>query len=128
MKTVIIFCLLSFVSLTGFRCEKGVVTKDCYKGKLVKKGICLNYTITVLSGNMDPQKIETTWTDPNTNITYQNAFRLGSVCNFPTDIEEGEEFYFTLDTDANNGCAVCQAYYPTPAKSLSIKVLNAPCQ
>lgn len=128
MKTLFIFCLLALVTSTAFRCEKTDTPNDCYKAKLVKKGICLNYTITVLSGNMDAQKIEATWTDPNTNITYQNAFRLGSVCNFPTDIEEGEEFYFSLDADAGNSCAVCQAYYPTPAKVLAIKVLDSPCQ
>jgi len=39
-------------------------------------------------------------------------------------MNEGDEFYFTIDTTYVSNCAVCLAYYPKPARSLAIKVVN----
>ena len=99
----------------------------CYKGRLEIKGICANYTIAVLEGDMDPSRLEATWTDENTSKTYRNVFALASSCSFPDTIQEGDTFYFTL-SNTKEDCMVCQAYYPKPAKALAITVLAKPCK
>lgn len=99
----------------------------CYKGKLVVKGDCMNYTIKVIGGKMDTTLMMSSWTDGNSGKSYQNVFALGSRCNFPATLREGDEFYFTLETTAVSNCAVCMAYYPVPPRQLSIKVSTEPC-
>jgi hypothetical protein len=122
--------ILSICLFPGFQCQKDTEpTTSCYKGRLEIKGICMNYTIKLLEGAMDPNLIERSWKDETTGITYENVFKLGSICTFPAGIKQGDEFYFTIDKTPNRGdCVVCMAYYPTPAKALSIVVSETPCQ
>ena len=124
MKRIVIACLVAFVALSAFTCNKKSTDTGVYKGKLVRKGICMNYTISVIGGNIDTSKVVAQWTDPQTNTSFQHAFRLESVCNFPSDINEGDEFSFVIDNNASIECGVCLAYYPTPHKGLRIKVVN----
>jgi len=95
-----------------------------YKGKLEVKGMCMNYTIKLLDGNIDTSKLVSEWKNEITGKTHNNVFALGSVCNFPSTINEGDEFYFTIDSTYVSNCAVCLAYYPKPPKSIAIKVVN----
>lgn len=129
-KLFILFTML--VALSGYTCNKGNNTKElpatnCFKGRLEIKGLCMNYTIKVLTNTIDKNLVVASWQDPSTNKTYQNVFALGNVCNFPATIKEGDEFYFTLDENPKQDCMVCQAYYPTPEKRLSIAVTETPC-
>lgn len=118
---------IAAVSVSTNKCNKeNATTSQCFRGRLEIKGICSNYTIKLLEGNMDPAKYVANWTDEVTNKSHTNVFALGSPCTFPERIKEGEEFYFTLDTSTQN-CNVCMAYYPKPSKALSIKVLDKPC-
>jgi hypothetical protein len=64
------------------------------------------------------------WKDESTGKIHTNVFALGSVCSFPANIKEGDEFYFTIDPDPVRNCAVCMAYYPKPPKSVAIKVVT----
>ena len=88
----------------------------------------MNYTIRVVQGNIDPALVEANWTDPSTGKTHQNVFGLASVCDFPNDIDAGEEFYFQIKSDPGSHCGVCEAYYPTPPKRLAITVSGSPCE
>ncbi|HVK96661.1 MAG TPA: hypothetical protein VM368_02535 [Flavisolibacter sp.] len=124
MKLFIII-LLAFA--TTDCSNKKVGSSSCYKGRLEIKGICSNYTIKVLDGNIDTTKFQARWTDEHTGKEYTNVFGLNSPCDFPDTINEGEEFYFTIENEGKEGCMVCQAYYPTPAKKLHIRVLSQPC-
>jgi hypothetical protein len=122
--------IVSFlVLLTAATCKnkKSSVPSNCYKGKLVIQAACMNYTISLEQGNLDTPLIASRWTDETTGKTYKNVFALGSRCTFPSNIKEGDEFYFTLDSTSVQNCAVCLMYYPVPPKKLSIKVLNGPC-
>lgn len=123
--------LLASIMLLAFlaqqKCNKGKQSVTCYKGRLEIKALCGNYTISLLEGELDKSKIEASWTDEQTSKTYKNVFALGSPCSFPDSIQAGQEFYFTVEPTVQN-CAVCQAYYPKPAKALSIKVLDKPCR
>lgn len=107
--------------LSNSDCSK---KRTAYKGRLEVKGICMNYTISVLEGHIDTSLTVADWTDETTGKQYKNVFKLGSPCNFPANLEKGDEFYFEIDSSAVQNCAVCMAYYPTPSKSLAIKVIK----
>ncbi|MBM3415799.1 MAG: hypothetical protein FJY20_04970 [Bacteroidetes bacterium] len=99
-------------------------TGQKFKGRLEVAGICMNYTISVIEGNPGTDVIVANWTDEVTNKQYTNVFRLGNPCDFPSSLKQGDEFYFVIDTSKGKECAVCMAYYPTPSKSLPIKVVK----
>lgn len=123
MKTLILAIILLSLMNTKDGCHKSK-NDTAYKGRLEIKGMCMNYTIKLLAGNLDTSLIESKWTDENTNKSYTNVFALGSRCSFPASIEQDEEFLFTIDTTTVQNCSVCLAYYPTPSKHLSIKVID----
>lgn len=128
MRPGLILWLLCFVVLTGFQCSKEkAAPTDCFKARLEIKGVCMNYTIKVLEGTIDPSLIEASWTNPADKTTYQNVFGLASVCNFPPGLKQGDEFYFSINPNPNTNCGVCEAYYPTPSKKLHITVWATPC-
>ena len=116
---------LLFISIF-FSCDKDTEKiadlETCYSGKLVKKGICMNYVIEVLDPMFDKNLIEISWRDEFSDKEYQNVFTLGSVCDFPIDISEGDIFNFSVIENYNQQCAVCLAYTPTPEKSLNIRL------
>lgn len=97
-------------------------TGPTFTGRLEIDGICGNYTITVLQGELDTTQVQANWTDPNTGIAYTNVFGLSDPCGFPDLLKAGDTFSFRIKSP-NNGCVQCLAFYPTPAKSLSIQVI-----
>ncbi len=123
MKRFILISALATLILSNSECKKKNAATGKYKGRLEIKGICMNYTISVLEGGMDGSKIVAEWTDEATNRIYENVFALGSPCSFPPGIKVEDEFYFVLDSSEQK-CMVCTAYYPTPSKKLSIKVVE----
>jgi hypothetical protein len=124
MKTAVLLLLLSTLLLSVSDCSSKKKAGKEYKAKLEITGICMNYTIRLLGENTDTLAIESTWTDEQTAKTYTNVFALGNPCSFPQHIKQGDEFSFTIDTATQQGCAVCEAFYPTPEKRLSIKVIE----
>ncbi len=128
MKLLLSFIFLATMAFTEKGCKnKKNQDKNCYKGRLEIKANCMNYTISVLEGNIDSGLVEKSWTDENTGKTYNNAFALASKCSFPDSIQQGDEFYFVIDTTTKQDCAVCLMYYPVPQKKLPIKILKDPC-
>ena len=93
------------------------------KGRLAVKGICMNYVIEVLDP-INPNWVEAEWVHPDTEVVYTNAFRLGSVCSFDPNLNEGDLFTFEASPEPFDGdekCAVCLAYSPTPNKTLYLR-------
>jgi hypothetical protein len=123
MKLYLLASIAFILATTTNKC-KNKNESSVYKGKLEVKGMCMNYTIKLLEGKIDTSKLVSEWKNEITGKTHNNVFALGSVCNFPSTINEGDEFYFTIDTTYVSNCAVCLAYYPKPAKSIAIKVMN----
>ena len=123
MKKFILTPFVFILLVTTDKC-KNKKENSVYKGKLEVKGMCMNYTIKLLEGSIDTSKLVAEWKDESTGKIHNNVFALGSVCNFPTTINEGDEFSFTIDTSYISNCAVCLAYYPKPSKSIAIKVVN----
>jgi hypothetical protein len=120
------FCVisLSVVLLSNGDCSEKKSSLQKLKGRLEIKALCMNYTIRLIEGELSKESVADEWTDETTHKKYNRVFKLGNPCDFPASIKEGEEFYFTVDTSAPKSCTVCMAYYPTPPKSLRIKVLD----
>lgn len=124
MKLFILFSFVPVLLLSASDCGKKPTSDITYKGRLEIKGICSNYTISVLEGAMDTTKIMANWSDENTGKPYTNVFKLDHPCNFPSTINQGDEFYFKIDTTTPKGCNVCLAYYPVPPRALRIEVVE----
>ena len=118
--------LLAFFVLLNISCNKSNDTiQNCFKGKLVLKGLCMNYVIQIIEGDVDKALYESSWQNPSTKTTYQNVFGLGSICTFPSTINDGDEFYFSIPKSSIvQTCAQCMAYSPTPSKKISIEICN----
>ena len=123
MKLYVTAPIIFILAITTNKC-KNKNESNIYKGRLETKGICMNYTIKLLEGNLDSSKIVPEWKSEATGKTYTNVFALGSACSFPSTINEGDEFYFAIDSSYVSNCAVCLAYYPKPPRSIAIKVVN----
>jgi hypothetical protein len=115
---------LFFLALSTDTCKSKQKGEAANKAKLEIKGICSNYTLRLLEGDLDRSMITANWTDETTNKSYQNVFGLANPCTFPASIEEGDEFYFVIDSSGKKDCAVCMAFYPTPPTKLHIKVVD----
>ncbi|TMI83248.1 MAG: hypothetical protein E6H10_08195 [Bacteroidetes bacterium] len=121
MKLFFLIYSLAILTLSAHNCNKKV-SQNKYKGRLEIAGICMNYTIKLLEGNIDTSRISSNWADDVTGKSYKNVFALANPCSFPSSIKQGDEFYFYLDTATEKGCITCMAYYPKPPKKLSIRV------
>jgi hypothetical protein len=123
MKRLSLFAAVPLLWLLETDCNRKADAGKL-KGRLEITGICMNYTIKVLEGYPGTGAMEANWTDEVTGIQYENVFRLGNPCSFPASLKKGDEFYFSIDTSVQKPCTVCLAYYPTPSKTLSVKVIE----
>lgn len=124
MKLFFSLLVIGVLTISADGCGKKKATNGVYKARLEIKAICRNYTIKLLEGNIDTSLISTNWTDESTNKSYTNVFGLSNPCNLPDSIQQGDEFYFSIDTTKQEECIVCMAYYPTPPKKIMIKVVE----
>ncbi|MBI3137957.1 MAG: hypothetical protein HYZ15_05175 [Sphingobacteriales bacterium] len=123
MRLLILLGSIFLLSVSAENCNKKNKDK-LFKGRLEVAGICMNYTIGILEGKMDTALFLPSWKDEVTGKTYTDVFKLGSPCNFPSTLKQGDTFYFTIDHEKEQPCAVCMAYYPAPSRSLRIKVVQ----
>lgn len=123
MKRFILISAIATLLLSNSDCSDKKDGKK-YKGRLEIAAICMNYTVSVIEGDIDGNLIVDSWTDETTNKSYNKVFKLGNPCDFPSTIKQGDEFYFVIDTAKGKDCAVCMAYYPVPTKALKIKVVE----
>ncbi|MET0465096.1 MAG: hypothetical protein ABW007_18165 [Chitinophagaceae bacterium] len=123
MKMFLLASGLIVLSASANKCGSKKSEGNTYKARLETKALCMNYTLTLLEGNIDTSLINSSWTDESKGKSFANAFGLANPCDFPSTINEGDEFFFTIDTAKDKDCAVCMAYYPTPPRKLTIKVV-----
>lgn len=125
-KPVILIALVIVIAIAASCASKMAVgSSHRYKARFDVAGICSNYTFSVIEGAIDPALVEATWTNPQTNKTYKNAFAVSNPCTFPSNLKQGASFYFEIIPEEKvQNCAVCMAYYPTPQKRLAIKVIQ----
>lgn len=124
LKLLLFLPAIFLLTVSADKCNSKKSGSDVYKARLEVKGICMNYTLRLLEGNLDTSLVTANWTDETTNKSYANVFALSNPCTFPATIEEGHDFYFKIDSAGKSDCAVCMAYYPTPPKKLHIKVVE----
>ncbi|MEP7377242.1 MAG: hypothetical protein ABI675_27820 [Chitinophagaceae bacterium] len=124
MKLLIFLSAIFILTVSAEKCGKKKTGTGKYKARLEIKALCMNYTLRLLEGDIDTSLISANWIDESTGKSYTNVFGLGSRCTFPSGMEQGDDFYFIIDTIQKQECAVCMAYYPTPPKKLSIKVVE----
>ena len=125
MKPLLLLSAIFLLIISSNKCGKKKKTgTTTYKARLEIKAMCMNYTLKLLEGGMDTSLITVSWTDESTGKSYTNVFGLGSSCTFPPDIQQGDDFYFQIDSSEKQDCAVCMAYYPTPPRKLPIVVVE----
>lgn len=95
---------------------------SCLDGILVKKGICGQRVIEIISKDKSGVSYDSLWKDESSGKSYQNVFNVENTCSFPATIEEGDKFSFMVSSDNNNDCMQCQAYTEVPNKKNIIKV------
>ena len=115
-------CTKSDIENKMSRIEQG----DCLKGVLVKKGICGQRIVKVLSQEKNGIKLASSWKDESSGKTFTDVFSVENICTFPSSISEGGEFTFKLSSVKENDCITCQAYTPVPAEKNSI-VVSSDC-
>ena len=99
MKLLLLLSSAFLLTASADKCgQKQKIETGTYKGKLEVKALCMNYTISVIEGNVDTSMVVANWTDESTGKSYKDVFGLGSPCTFPASIQQGDEFYFTIDT------------------------------
>lgn len=119
----IIFILL--VAVTAYHCNnRAVPTDGVLKGKLVVKELCSHFVVQVLNAKLDTSIVANGWHDDKRDKIYDNVFTVSNRCSFAAaDLKEGDEFEFTFDKNPPaEDCAVCMAFYATPAKKNAVKV------
>ena len=87
------------------------------------KELCSHYVVQVIDGTVDSSRVVNNWKDEKRQATFNKVFSVANRCNFPSTLNEGDEFEFSFDPNppAQN-CAVCLAYYPIPDKINAIKI------
>lgn len=123
MKRFIALSLIATIIVSASDCNQKK-KETVLKGRVEITGICLNYTISLMEGNIDTSLITASWTDENTGKNYSDVFGLSNPCSFPGNLKTGDDFFFTVDTSATAPCVKCEAWYPTPPRSLNIKVVE----
>lgn len=96
-----------------------------FTGK-VMGNICSQYTIQLVSGDMDPARYVKTWKHSMNDSVYHNVFAVSNFCYFSKQgLEKGDTFQFNLLPDsAKESCVVCLIYEPTPPVSNTIRVIQ----
>ncbi|HMR82978.1 MAG TPA: hypothetical protein PKE30_07600 [Niabella sp.] len=124
-KLILLFTIIiATVTISCHNKATPAGTSDKLKARFEIAGLCSNYTFSVIEGNIDTALIEESWTNPQTDKTYKNAFGISNPCDLPKDLKEGDEFYFEIDKKPSEQCVACMAYYPTPVKKLALKVIK----
>ena len=96
-----------------------------FTGKVIG-GICSQYTIQLIDGDMDPARYVKTWKNNMTDSVYHNVFAVANYCYFNTqNLQKGDVFQFNLLADsAVQNCAVCLIYEPIPPVANTIRVIR----
>ena len=118
-------CLLVIaVSALFFACATRPQTDTmvCFTGKLVKRGICGQRVIQLISDPQGGIGFAQNWTDSLAHRSYENVFTVGNPCLFPATINEGETFSFSLTNAPDSNCIRCMAFTAVPEQKNNIVV------
>jgi hypothetical protein len=119
MKHSLLICI-TLALFMGCSPKPQNMPTSCFKGRLVKRGICGQRVIQLMSEPTESIVIARNWTDSMSGKKYQNVFTVANPCDFPAEIKEGEDFTFSLTTTPGSGCITCYAYTPVPKEGNNI--------
>lgn len=94
----------------------------CFRGKLVKRGVCGQRLVQLISPPAEIVHMAGHWTDSLSGKTYASVFTVANPCDFPAAIKEGEEFSFMLTTRKAGDCIQCYVYTAMPVEKNNILV------
>jgi hypothetical protein len=121
MNRIFLTLIAIAVLCSSYECNKSKSGK--LKGKLVIKELCSHYVVQIIDGNVDSSKVVNNWKDEKRQVIFDKVFAVANRCDFPSRLNEGDEFEFTFDPNpAPQNCAVCMAYYPIPDKTNAVKI------
>lgn len=121
MKTFLYIAVVSLSAACSPRPQSDA-SATCFKGRLVKRGICGQRVVQLLSAPADAVVMAREWTDSLSGKKYENVFTVGNLCNFSASIAEGEVFDFSITTEQPANCVTCYAYTPVPREKNNIAV------
>ena len=100
-------------------------SSEPFTGKVIGD-ICSQYTIQLISGDMDPARYLKTWKNTQTDSIYHNVFSVSNYCDFGKQgLQKGDIFQFRLLHDGPaQSCVACLIYEPTPDVHNTIKVIQ----
>ncbi len=96
-----------------------------FTGKVIGT-ICSQFTVQLISGDMDPSRYVGTWKNTMTDSVYHKVFAVRNYCYFGArGLQKGDVFQFTVEADsARENRVVCLIYEPTPPVSNTVKVIQ----
>jgi hypothetical protein len=117
-KILCLYVLLVSVAACSPKPQNTLIS--CFKGKLVKRGICGQRVIQLMSEPLEEIVMASNWTDSMSGKKYENVFTVANPCDFPAAIKEGEDFTFSITTTPGSGCITCYAYTSVPKENNNI--------
>lgn len=139
--------LVSFIGAISFQCADPTTDNTCIarlKGKVVSKSpACAGVAIQILSGNIDPTRVDTLWFDAYADNApvYRNVFKTYPYCYGEHEsgellldaLEQGAEFYFIFAPSENTpdcgfgDCMVCKPLVSLPESTNRILLVDEEC-
>ncbi len=105
-----------------FSCEKqSDVLK--IKGKVIHSS-CATKVVQILDPNYYNLG-QATWQQSANMPVYNNVFEIANRCSFDTmGVKDGDEFYFIITSNGENGCAICALWDNPPSVKQKIEVVK----
>jgi len=106
-------------------CKKVALT-NCVKGKVVRI-TCASTVIQILDN--DTLGVDG-WLDHygGNNIYYDNVFSTANKCDLPSNLNQGDIIWFTIDSPNGGRCMVCAMNDDHPGLMFNVKnISSSPC-
>ena len=119
MKKLLIIVLLSFGIAACIPTGSGS-TNTRIKAQVIRI-TCASIVIQIQDPNY--YSLGETWSDifRPSFAPYEHAVSVSNTCEFPSNLVEGDLFYFQIDNNNSNNCAVCTLYDAPPSKKVGVK-------
>lgn len=120
MRTIIFLIMIIVTGACTHKMQRDPA--PCFRGKLVKRGICGQRLVELISPPAEIIHMAGRWTDSLSGKRYTNVFTVANPCDFPAAVKEGEEFSFMLTNKKAGDCIQCYVYTAMPVEKNNILV------
>ena len=117
-KLLYIFLVIS--AITACIPSGGGTTNTRIKAQLLRT-TCASIVIQIQDPNY--YSLGESWSDIfNPSFApYDHTVSVSNTCEFPSNLVEGDIFYFQIDNNNLNNCVVCTLYDAPPTKKVAVK-------